>query len=96
LGCGQGDQGGLDQGGVLGGAAALDPGAAGLVGGDGEVPGQVGGAFEAVQGLFVAAFVALGVDHGEQSAGELLEVGGVQSFGFGEQDLHPAGPQVDV
>ena len=94
LGCGQRDQGGLDDRGVLGRAASLDPGAAGLVVGDGEVPAEVGGAFEPVEGFLVAAFVAVGVDHGDQVQGGLLQLGGVEPFGVVEEDLDAAGTQV--
>ncbi len=91
VGCGQGDQGG-----VLDGAAAFDPGAAGVVVGDGQVPGEVGGALESVQGLLVAAFVAVGVDDGEQVSGCFAQLGGVQGLGLGEQDLDAACAEVGV
>ena len=96
FGCGEGDQGGLDQGGVLGRAAALEPGTAGVVVGDREVPTQVRDAVEPVEGLFVAAVLAVGVDHTQEPAGELLQVGGVQRLGLTEQYLHPTGADLGV
>jgi hypothetical protein len=91
LGCGQRDEGGLDQGGVLGGAAALDPGAASLVVGEGEVAAVVGTAFEAVEVLLVAPGLAVGVDDGGEVEAELLERGGVELLGLGQQGLGAAG-----
>ncbi len=93
---GEGDEGGFEEGGVLGGAAALDPGSAGLVVGDGQVATQVGGSFETVQGFLVAAFVAVGVDDGGQVECELAELGGVEVLGLGQEDLDSAGAEVGV
>ena len=67
-----------------------------MVLGQGQVPAQVGGAFEPVQLAFGAAVRSVGVQHGEEAAGELPELGGVESFGLGEQELHSAGTQVGV
>ncbi len=69
LGCGEGDQGGFHEGGVLGGAAAFDPGAAALVVGDGEVPVEVGGAFEAVQLALGVPVLTVWVDQGRGVGG---------------------------
>jgi len=95
-GCGEWNQGGLDQGGVLCGAAAPEPGAAGLVVGDVQVPVEVCGAFEAVEGSFVAPVLTSGVDYGEEAAGELAQFGGVQRLDLTQQHLHSARPQVGV
>ena len=88
--CGEREQGGAEEGGVLGAAAALDPDAAGAVGGDGEEPVEVGGAFLAVQLAFEGRSVAVGVDHVEDAASGLGEVGGVEPAGFLQQ--HVFGP----
>ncbi len=61
-----------------------------------QVSTQVGGAFEPVEGSFVAAFVAVGVDHGDEVQRDLLQLGGVELLGVGEQHLHPAGSDVGV
>ena len=52
--------------------------------------------FEPIEGLFVAAVLAVGVDHGEQSAGELAQLGGVECLGFTEQHLNAAGAELGV
>ena len=62
---GLGLQGCLEQGCVLGGAAAADPRAAGMVVCDGQETLQVGRPVLAVQLTLVSAIVALGVDHRE-------------------------------
>ncbi len=96
MGCGQRDQGGLDQGRVLAAAAAFDPGTAALVLGDGQVPAQVGGAFEAVQLALGATVVPVGIDDGQESVGELAQLGRIQRLGLIEQDRHRAGADVGV
>ena len=88
--CGEWDQGGLDERRRPQRAAALDPGAAGLVLGDREVSAVVGGAFVTVEGFLVAAFLTVGVDHRDQVEGDPLELGGVQGLGVGKQHLHAA------
>ena len=54
-GSGQGEQGGFEEGAVLGRAAAADPDPTGAVRGDRQGPAQVGGAFLAFQGGLEAA-----------------------------------------
>ena len=56
----------------------------------------MGGAFEPVECFLVAAFVAVGVDHGDQVQGDLLQLGRIEPFGVVEQDLDSAGAQGPV
>ena len=78
---------GAEDGAVLGAAVALDPDPAGAVVGDREEPAGVCGAFLALQGGFVGAFGAVGVDDVGEVAGGAGQVGGVEPTGFFEQ--HP-------
>jgi hypothetical protein len=94
--CGERDQRGVDQGGVLGAAAPFDPGAAGAVVVDAEEPVEVGGAFFAVELSFLTPGVAVGVDGGDQVGAELAQVGGVEALGLGEHRLDAAGPDLGV
>ena len=50
----------------------------------------MGGAFEAVQLTFGAPVLTVRVDQGQESVGELPELGRVQSFGLGQEDLDAA------
>ena len=87
---GQREQGGFEQGAVLGRAAASDPDSSGAVVADGEVAVEVGGSFLTLQGGLEPAVHGVGVDDlGEVSPGP-GEVGGVQGPGLAEQDLLPA------
>ena len=87
---GQREQGGFEQGAVLGRAAASDPDSSGAVVAEGEVAVEVGGAFLTLQGGLEPAVHGVGVDDlGEVSPGP-GEVGGVQGPGLAEQDLLPA------
>jgi hypothetical protein len=67
-GFGQRQQGGLDGGGVLDGAAPAQPDATGAVLGDREVAAEVGGAVLAVVVSLGLAFGAVGVDDVDQVA----------------------------
>ena len=95
-GLGERQEGGLDPGGVLDGAAAPDPDAAGTVLGEGEEPAEVRGAVLPLQVLLGLAFGALGVDDVDEVARGLGEVGGVQPPGLVEQLLLRQLPEVGV
>ena len=95
-GFGERQQGGLDDGGVLDGAAPAQPDAAGAVLGDGEVAAEVGGAVLAVEVSLGLAFGAVGVDDVDQVARGLGEVACVQPPGLREQGLLGLFPQVRV
>ena len=89
-GAGQREQGGFEQGAVLGRAAAADPDSSGAVVADREVAVEVGGAFLTVQGGFEPAVHGVGVDDLDEVPAGPGEVGGVQGPGLAEQDLLPA------
>ena len=80
-------EGGLDDRGVLDGAAAADSDAAEAVVGDGEEPAQVRGPLQPVQCGLLGAGGAVGVEHLEQVVAGLAQLGGVQRRGLVEQ--HP-------
>ncbi len=88
--CGEREEGGLEGGGVLEGAAAAEAYAAGAVLGDREVAAQVRGPVGAVEGFLGVAVGAVGVDHLEEVAGGPGQVGGVEPAGRLEQHRLPA------
>ena len=89
---GEREEGGCEQGAVLGRAAAADPDPTGPVGGDGEVPVEVGGAFLTLQGgLSRRSVVSGSTTSGDVPPGP-GEVGGVQMRGLGDQDPLPTTP----
>src|SRR4029077_11820698 len=90
LGAGERQQGGLDEGPVLGRAPAADPDPASAVFGDRQVPVQVGGSLFALELGFEPSVDGVGVDDlGDVPAG-FGELGGVQVAGLADQDLLPA------
>ncbi len=89
VGAGQRQQGGEEEGAVLGRAAAPDPDSAGPVGADREVAGQVGGAFLPLRAGFEPAVDGVGVDHRGQVPSRPGELGGIQARRLAEQDLLP-------
>ena len=86
-----GDQGGLDERGVLGRAAAGEPGAAGVVLGDRELTVRGGRPVRArSRACSSRRSSPSGSTSVQESSGELLQVGGVQCFGLPGQDLDSA------
>ncbi len=85
-GLGQREQGGLDGGGVLEGAAAAEPDPAGAVVGDGEEPVVVRGPVGAVEVLLGVAFGLVGVGDLGQVPGGLGQLGRRQLRGLVEQE----------
>jgi hypothetical protein len=88
---GERHQGGLDRGGVLGGAAAPDPGPAGMVVGDGEVALEVRDPRFAVEGTLLGTLVALGVHHRHQVLPGLRQLRGVEPLVLLEHQGHGTG-----
>ncbi len=96
LGCGQRGQRGLDDRGVLEGAAALEPDSAQAVLDQGEEPVEVGGAFELVELLLLPGRDPVGVEDLQQPLAELVQLGGVQPGRVLEEERLPGRPQRGV
>ncbi len=90
---GEREQRGLEGGGVLEGAAALEPDPAGTVLGDREEPAQVRTAVLAVEVLLGVAFGPVRVDHAGQVAGGPGQLGRGEQPGLLEQEHLRPGPQ---
>jgi hypothetical protein len=90
--CREWEQGGPEQGAVLGAPAALEADAAGAVGGDGQEPRQVGDAFLPRELLLEAAVFSVGVDHMDQVSPGPGQVGGVEAPGMLHHGLLAASP----
>ena len=84
---GQRLQGGLDDCGVLHGAAALDADAAEAVADEGQEPVQVRGALVAVELLLLAGGDPVGVEDLQQLVAQLVQLGGVQGGRVLEEEL---------
>ena len=89
MGSGEGEQGGGEEGAVLGRAAAADPDPTGPVRDDRQGPAQVGGAFLPLQRGLKAAVEAVGVDDLDQMPARLGQLGGVQGLGVAQHQLLP-------
>jgi len=89
---GQWQEGGPEQGAVLGGASSSDPDAAGTVEGQRQEPGLVGGAFLPGQLLLQPAVLGVGVDHAHQVASGRGQLGGVQGTGVLQEHGLATGP----
>ena len=89
---GEREEGGCEEGAVLGRAAAADPDPTGAVGGDREVAVEVRGAFLTLQGGLEPPVDGVGVDDLDDVSPGPGEVGGVQMRGLGDQDPLAATP----